>query len=141
MVARVRSTTAEERFWSNVDKCGECWTWTGYIKPNGYASFYPGGGRHVGKVYAHRFSYELVNGPIPNGMEIDHTCNVRNCVNPAHLEVVTHRENLDRAKDRRTHCPHGHEFTDENSYWWNGYRSCRTCRTARHRRMSLIRGV
>lgn len=92
--------TAAERFWPNVDKSGDCWLWTGYIKPNGYASFYPGGGRHVPKVYAHRWSYEAANEPIPEGLEIDHLCHVRHCVNPAHLELVTHRENLDRRNAR-----------------------------------------
>ena len=132
MVAKVQNLTAAERFWPNVVKAGACWLWTGYIKPNGYASFYPGGGRHVAKVYAHRFSFEQVNGPIPDGMEIDHTCNIRSCVNPAHLEMVTHRTNLDRAIERRTHCKHGHPFDAENTYTWRGNRFCRTCRDSRH---------
>lgn len=131
MVAKVQDVTPAERFWPNVDKTGPCWLWTGYIKPNGYASFYPGGGRHVAKVYAHRFAFELLTGPIPAGMQIDHTCNVRSCVNPAHLEVVTHRANLDRAVDRRTHCKWGHAFNEENIYMWRGNRYCRTCRATR----------
>jgi hypothetical protein len=96
MSMTVQNRSAEDRFWVNVDKSGPCWLWTAYLKPNGYASFYPGGGRHVSKIYAHRFAFELGNGPIPDGMEVDHTCNVRHCVKPSHLELVTRRENLDR---------------------------------------------
>lgn len=138
----MNTRTAQERFWLNVEKSETCWLWIGYIKPNGYASFYPGGGRHVSKVYAHRFAYELVSGPIPDGMEVDHTCNVRNCVNPEHLEAVTHRTNLDRAKDRRTHCKAGHALTEDNLYEWRGNRRCRTCiRALRRKSTSIVRGV
>ena len=126
MTAKVQERTPAERFWANVDKSGDCWLWTGYVKPNGYASFYPGGGRHVPKVYAHRFSYGLHKGLIPLGMEIDHTCNTRHCVNPDHLEVVGHRENLERAKARRTHCKNGHSLAD--AYITTGNRVCRSCR-------------
>lgn len=138
MAAKVQSVTAEERFWRQVDKTGGCWLWTGYLKPNGYASFYPGGGRHVPKVYAHRFAYELTGRTIPEGHQLDHLCNVRHCVNPRHLEVVTHRVNLDRAVERRTHCQRGHAFDEANTYVWRGNRFCRTCRVER---MSIARGV
>lgn len=148
MTRKVQGMGAEERFWPKVDRSGDCWLWLGYIKPNGYASFYPGGGRHVSKVYAHRFSYELANGLIPDGMEVDHTCNVRHCVNPRHLEAVSHRANLDRAVERRTHCKYGHSFDD--AYLISGNRVCRTCAVQRERvkragrraeRMSVVRGV
>jgi hypothetical protein len=143
MSARVQNLTAAERFWPQVDQSGDCWLWTGYVKPNGYASFYPGGGRHISKVYAHRFSYEMHKGSIPEGM-IDHTCNVRHCVNPAHLEAVSHRDNLDRAVERRTECRYGHSLADAYVYGEN--RSCRPCRVEnerkrRHKRMSMVRGV
>ena len=160
MVARVRSITASERFWSKVDKSGDCWLWTGYIKPNGYASFYPGGGRHVEKVYVHRFAFESAFGPCPEGYEIDHLCNVRHCVNPSHLEAVTRRENLDRRnvvngwrrlpvrglpRKLKTHCKNDHPFDEANTYWHRGYRYCKTCRRGRTRRkperMSIVRGV
>jgi hypothetical protein len=145
MTARVQNITAAERFWPQVDQSDGCWLWTGYVKPNGYASFYPGGGRGVAKVYAHRFSYEMHKGAIPESMEIDHTCNVRSCVNPDHLEAVTHRVNLDRAVDRRTHCKSAHPLSGANLYVWRGNRSCRTCRDAaearRPERMSMVRGV
>lgn len=122
----------EARFWENVDKSGDCWLWRGYLKPNGYGTFYPGGGRGAPKVYAHRYAYELVVGPIPEGAEIDHTCNVRCCVNPAHMEPVSHRTNLDRAVERRTQCKHGHTLAD--AYRIAGNRVCRTCRIEASRR-------
>lgn len=100
MTAKVQDITEMERFLSWVRKTDACWYWTGYLKPNGYASFYPGGGAHVPKVYAHRWSYENHVGPIPEGLQIDHLCNVRHCVNPQHLDVVTHRTNLDRRNAR-----------------------------------------
>ena len=100
MAGRWDGRTPAERFWPQVKKTDTCWLWTGYLKPNGYASFYPGGGRHVAKVYAHRFVYELMRGPITDGLQIDHLCSVRHCVNPAHLELVTHRTNLDRRNAR-----------------------------------------
>jgi hypothetical protein len=149
MSARTRSITAEERFWPNVDKTDACWLWTGYIKPNGYASFYPGGGRHVGKIYAHRFAYELSHGPIPSGLEIDHLCHVRHCVNPSHLDVVTHRVNLDRRNAAlgwalpkvpkvrvvETHCrKRGHAFDGDNTYVSpkSGKRMCKACAHIRY---------
>lgn len=100
MTAKVQDRTVAERFWPNVDKSGDCWLWTGCLKPNGYAHFYPGGGRHVAKVYVHRWAYEATRGPIPEGLEIDHLCHTRHCVKPSHLELVTRRENLDRRNAR-----------------------------------------
>jgi hypothetical protein len=88
--------TPAQRFWPRVEKTNGCWLWTGYLKANGYATFYPGGGRHIAKVYVHRFAYEATRGRIPEGFEVDHLCHVRHCVNPTHLEAVTKRENLDR---------------------------------------------
>ena len=83
---------------------------------------------------AHRVAYELTNGPIPDGLELDHLCRVRHCVNPSHIEAVTHRENTLRGtgpiphRARQSHCKHGHEFTPENTYRLpNGCRHCRTC--------------
>lgn len=159
MVAKVQNVSTSDRFWAKVDRTNDCWLWTGYIKPNGYASFYPGGGRHVQKVYVHRFAYELAHGHVPSDLEIDHLCNVRHCVNPAHLEAVSRRENLDRRNDTqgwqrlpirglprvlKTHCKRGHAFDADNTYWHSGYRYCKTCRRDRSRgreRMSIVRGV
>lgn len=73
-----------------------CWIWTGHKYPNGYGAI-----KAFGKmVLAHRLSYELHNGPIPDDLHILHSCDVRSCVNPSHLRVGTHAENMQEAKDR-----------------------------------------
>lgn len=84
------SPKAEDRFWSKVDTAGFCWWWQGCKVPSGYGTFYYNGARH----YAHRIAYELTKGFIPEGLVIDHLCREPSCVNPSHLEVVTHRENV-----------------------------------------------
>jgi hypothetical protein len=123
--------SAEERFWSKVDKTGECWLWTGSTEDLGYARFGVNGTR----VYVHRFAYELEVGPIPDGLTIDHLCRVRYCVNPDHLEAVTQRQNVMRSpvqvtavNARKTHCPRGHEYSGRDK---RGWRECRTCRNNR----------
>ena len=89
--------TESERFWSKVDKNGPggCWLWTASLNNRGYGRFGPTGQRKL--VRAHRWAYEAVVGPIPDGLVIDHLCGVKRCVNPAHLEPVTNFENLRRA--------------------------------------------
>jgi hypothetical protein len=119
------------RFWSKVDKTGECWLWTASTSRLGYGMFSVGD-RMIG---AHRIAYELIVGPIPEGLVIDHLCFTRNCVNPDHLEPVTQTENLRRMGGRKTHCPHGHEYTVENSYInRDGTKACRTCHRESGRR-------
>lgn len=104
-----------------------------------------GGGR---KDWAHRVSYRLFNGPIPKQTHIDHLCNVRACVNPEHLEVVTVTENHRRKSVRDgtasnqfkdvTHCSKGHTLDESNTYVTKeGERVCRTCRQANDRRRRL----
>lgn len=87
---------------------------------------------------AHRFSYEILVGPIPEGMELDHLCKNRRCVNPAHLEPVTHHENLIRGNGftginaRKTHCSRGHELSQDNILNRSrGGRECKTCHRVR----------
>lgn len=81
---------------------------------------------------AHRLAYARVNGAIPEGLEIDHVCRNKQCVNPLHLEAVTHNENIRRRYADYTHCVNGHEYTPENTYIrTNGYRDCRVCIRAR----------
>lgn len=90
---------------------------------------------------AHIVSWQNVNGPVPEGLQLDHLCRVRNCVNPDHLEPVTQKVNILRGdsfsarKSRQTHCIHGHEFTAGNTYDDRGGRKCRTCAKASSRRL------
>ncbi|MFD7016051.1 HNH endonuclease signature motif containing protein [Streptomyces sp. NPDC059928] len=82
-------------------------------------------------------AYELLVGPIPAGLHLDHLCRVRRCVNPAHLEAVTCAENLRRGtsfaavNSAKTECVHGHPFDEENTYFSRRQRDCRTCRRLR----------
>lgn len=125
---RRRNRPLEERFWERVDKNAPngCWVWVAGKIPAGYGS--------LGGVRAHRFAYELLVGPIPAGLELDHLCRNRACVNPAHLEPVTHHENILRGQSPaaknagKTHCVRGHEYSDENTYVQSdGSRRCRKC--------------
>lgn len=107
-----------------------CWIWTGTVGENGYGRITFDG---VGGIPVHRFAWETLVGPIPPGLEPDHLCLVRACVNPDHLEPVTRRVNTLRSNNptavnaRKTHCRRHHEFTPENTYMMRGQRRCRQC--------------
>lgn len=138
-----------------IDPISGCWLWTASVDDGGYARFRKRG-RPFGMDSAHRVSYEEHKGPIPDGLDLDHTCHKpsecpggvcchRRCINPDHLEPVTALVNTRRGhmgrgarvagdrKKARTHCRHGHEFTPENTGRYkdatHNFRFCRTCAT------------
>jgi hypothetical protein len=124
----------DERFWEKVvleDSIfpeNGCMLWAS-SKGHGYGIFWANGKY----VPAHRWLYERLRGPVPDGLQLDHLCRVRHCVNPDHVEPVTCKENIGRGdtgwnNKSKTYCPHGHEYTSENTYIQrSGGRICRTC--------------
>jgi hypothetical protein len=135
----------QNRFWSYVDRSGDCWEWKGSHSRSGYGCFCFNNKRRM----AHRIAYEYVVGAIPAGLVIDHLCRNRACVNPAHLEPVTNRENVVRGiggallKARNasiTHCPQGHEYTPDNTRLdKKRSRNCRICERAHTKRLTKRR--
>jgi len=156
-VATARDMAPEMRFWEQVDKSGSCWLWTGATF-RGYGRIFltvNGKGFTTG---VHRYAYKLLVGDLPDDLQLDHTCHStavalglcaggetclhRACVNPDHLEPVTAKVNtrrgntIQRANLSKTHCNHGHEYTEENTYRVKGRngsdaRQCKTCRRLR----------
>jgi len=121
-----------ELFWSKVEKTDDCWIWNGQRQKEGDGRWYS---QKVltasGTRLCHRIAYEVLVGPIPKGLHLDHLCRRPECVNPAHLEPVTAAENTRRGLHGRlrTHCSHGHELTEESVYLReaDGSRRCREC--------------
>jgi hypothetical protein len=146
----------DQRFWAKVNTTGPlpesrpdlgpCWLWTAALNNRGYGTFRARG--RPGN-YAHRFAYELLRGPIPDGLELDHLCRTPRCVNPEHLEPVTHRVNSLRSDSlmakyaQVTHCVHGHLFDEANTHRpARGGRHCLTCAARRQRsRLRKERGM
>ena len=122
------------RFWANVQKTNGCWEWTGGKHAPGYGRLFVA----TKEMRAHRFSWLIHNGRIPDGLFVCHKCDNPNCVNPEHLFLGTHQDNMDdmvakgrvvSACGRKTHCLNGHKFTVENTYDdKRGKRGCRACR-------------
>src|SRR3990167_9368970 len=111
-----------------VKRSDGCWIWQGSLTRGGYGTY-----KAMGlATTAHRIAYLAWIGEIPSELELDHKCRNTDCVNPAHLEPVTHTENVRRGqKASRTHCVAGHEFTPKNTRIKpNGTRGCRTCNAA-----------
>lgn len=113
-----------------------CWIWNSFCNSKGYGRIWLDGKPRP----AHRVSYQHFIGPIEEGMTIDHLCRVRCCINPQHLEAVTSRVNTLRGigvtsiNNKKTHCNHGHEFSEANTYHLGGnmnWRECRACRKSR----------
>ena len=135
----------KQRLMSKIVVDGECWMFTGSISPNGYGKIRApnAAGRQCTR-NAHRVSYEIHVGPVPDGLELDHLCRRRACCNPAHLEPVTRRENTLRGNapdavrsvnGSKTMCKHGHPFSGENLVLRKGGgRKCRECCRAEKRR-------
>jgi hypothetical protein len=131
-----------EALWENVspEPNSGCWLWCGKITTNGYGRLRRGGR----DTPAHRVAYELIHGSVPVGLELDHLCRVRCCINPAHLEPVNRAENTRRGVSwfrmaethrAKTHCPSGHPYAGENLYVSSdGKRSCKTCKQLSYRR-------
>lgn len=145
--------TIEERFYDKIapEWDGGCWRWSGGLRDDGYGRFWIGSRANGHDVRAHRWAYELLRGPIPDEMTLDHLCHGRDrnclggpacphraCVNPWHLEPVTGAINVLRGRNSdKTHCVNGHEFTAENTYYrkGSGHRMCRACGRANQSRL------
>ena len=143
----------DERFWTKVAQSDECWYWQGAVDhTTGYGKFYAAGRIHG----AHRWMYEMhSSSEIPAGLVIDHICHNgsgcaggsscmhRRCVNPDHLALATHAENISRgeASKKATHCHNGHPLDGDNLYVDpKGTRHCRICGRARTRAWYRRRG-
>lgn len=135
--ARERSPLIERLIDSySPEPMSGCWLWTKSLDTKGYAQITTGSNYDSSRRLkrAHRVAYEELIGPIPVGLQLDHKCRVRSCVNPNHLEPVTQRVNLLRGEGTsaknavKTHCKRGHEFVPDNTYVFRGKRQCKECK-------------
>lgn len=140
MPAKGQTVPAHVRVLDRIENRGDCWFYTGRKDDKGYGrvTVYPEKER-----MAHRVMYEALVGPIPPGLFIDHLCRNRWCVNPSHMETVTHAENVKRGYWGKNHCKHGHLYDEQNTRWgrarkgpgkpWRQVRFCRQCERERVR--------
>lgn len=118
----MRPRDLSERFWEKVEKTEGCWLWTASTR-NGYGQIALGG-RGNPVLYAHRVSYEMHHGPIPDGLVVMHTCDVRSCVRPDHLTVGTQAENLaDMVAKGRSYRGPKPWASEANRRRWAAYRA------------------
>lgn len=130
MTARLKLSVADRiKAYVSPEPFSGCWLWLAHVdRDTGYARLNVEGRART----VHVLSYQIFVGPVPDGLELDHLCRVRCCVNPNHLEPVTRRVNVRRGlagdKNRRkTHCPSGHEYNASNTYTYGKKRHCKTC--------------
>ena len=131
-----------ERFLSKIHiNDSGCWELPAWKNQYGYGQF-----SIKNKIFkAHRFIYEYYHGAICPDLTIDHLCRNRKCCNPLHLEQVTKKENMLRGigitalNAKKTHCIHGHEFNEENTWYIQGGRRCKTCNYLRHKKFMELR--
>lgn len=119
-------------YWNKLAPCPitGCWLWTGYVTKQGYG-VHGRSAPHSQSKLTHRYAYETAIGALPPGTELDHrACQTRSCANPAHLEAVSHRVNVQRGKATKTHCLRGHELTGSNLVATRPGRRCRACMNA-----------
>lgn len=132
-----KSQSISDRFWSKVSKHGHggCWIWTASVIKGGYGQFRVNNPPRM--VVAHQWAWEETNGPVPEGLELDHLCRVPRCVRPDHCEAVTHQENVRRGLGGvlKTHCAQGHPYAGDNLVGReNAWRRCRACDAEKSRR-------
>lgn len=133
----MKTSDPTTNFFRHVEKTDTCWLWTGAKNAGGYGIFTSGGKSGA----AHKWLYQKEIGVVTAGLDLDHLCRVRHCVNLAHLEPVTRRENIMRGigptlsgqrQRAKTHCAHGHAFNNSNTYICkNGARKCNECHRIR----------
>lgn len=123
-----KAEAADKRWWANAEQTDGCWLWQGSVNADGYGTIWNGERNRL----AHRYGYEMLVGPIPAGMELEHVCTTRLCVKPTHLSVATHATNMGHLAPRNL-CKNGHPLVPGNVYRYpsSGARLCVTCHPER----------
>lgn len=139
MVRPYKKKPIEERFWVKVEMIPfhSCWEWSACTLDFGHGQFNVGNKK---RILAHVYSYILHKGPVPEGLQVNHTCDNPGCVNPDHLYSGTQQDNMDDIRERKrsghlkkTHCPQGHEYSPDNLLKRDdGYRDCKICARRRN---------
>ena len=128
----MRAKTSSQRFCEHLKAEGECIIWTGQRTRYGYGVIAIESGKGGRKMAAHKYSWEKAIGPVPAGLELDHLCRNKLCVNVRHLEPVTHTENVRRGRRLITHCPEGHPYDEANTSLYHSptgvHRFCKACK-------------